>query len=151
MPFDANLTLVDGSADWTYANIVSSDYGTPVSTTRNAGGFAVIDLLQAGASPGVGLTVVLILSEEAAAADDALTAIVQQCASAAFGSAVSNLADFDLAAVTSGVIVGSETPCTVMRRVAPTMRYIRLEASCASGDDFKAGYCFIIPWGYSRL
>ena len=151
MPFDANLTLVDGSADWTYANLVSSDYGTPVSTTRNAGGFAVIDLLQAGASPGVGLTVVLILSEEAAATDDALTVSVQQCASAAFGSAVSTLAGFDIAAATTGVIVGSETPCTVMRRVAPTMQYIRVDASCVSGDDFGVGYCFIIPWGYNRL
>ncbi len=44
MPFDANLVLADTTADWTYANLVTSDYGTPVLTSRNAGGFAIIDL-----------------------------------------------------------------------------------------------------------
>ena len=48
MPFDANLVLADTTADWTYANLVTSDYGTPTSTTRNSGGFVVVDLAAFG-------------------------------------------------------------------------------------------------------
>lgn len=150
MPYDENLVLADDTADWTYANLVSSDYGTPVSTTRNAGGFVVLDLLSAFPSPPKGLSVVLILTEEAAASDDALTVLVQQSASSTFASGISNLAAFDLAAANPGIIVGSETPCSVIRRVAPTMRYLRIDASCVSGDDFKTCHCFLVPWGYRR-
>ena len=44
MPFDANLVLANDDADWTYANIVTGTYGQPTSTSRNDGGFVVLDM-----------------------------------------------------------------------------------------------------------
>jgi len=151
MPFDANLVLADDTADWTYANLVTSDYGTPTSTTRNAGGFAVIDLGSANIGAAVsGLAVVLVLTEAAAAADDALTVIVEESATEIF-TVPHELAKFDILAATKGVIIGSEAPCTVIRRVSPTLRYLRIDASCVAADDLKTCWCLLSPYPYKVL
>jgi hypothetical protein len=152
MPFDANLVLCDGSADWSYANLVSSDYGTPTSTTRNDGGFAVIDLGAANIGSAVsGLAVVLVFKDSANASDDAATVIVEESGAVAFGSDVHELGKFDIAAATKGIILGSEVPATVIMRVVPKERYLRIDASCNSGDDFGTVYALISPYPYKVL
>ena len=106
MAFDSNLVLCDGSAVWSYANIVSSGYGIPTSTTRNAGGFAVIDFGAAGVGSDMrGLAAVLILPA-ANASDDALTAIIEESTTEIF-TVPHELAKFDILAATKGVILGS--------------------------------------------
>ena len=147
--FDANLILCDGSADWSFANLNTSNYGTPTSATRNAGGFAVIDLGD-GASPVSGLAVVLILTEAGAAADDALTVIVENSTTVAF-TVPHELGKFDILAATKGVILGSEGPATVIMRVTPKLRYLRIDASCVAADDFGTVYCFISPFPFKVL
>jgi hypothetical protein len=150
--FDANLILANDDADWTYASLVSSDYGTPTSTTRNDGGFAVIDLGVAEiGSDYRGLACVLIFLDSANANDDALTCILQESSAVAFGSDVSNLIEFDIAAATQGVILGSELPCTVVKRFVATKRYLRIDASCNSGDDFGTVWAMITPHAYKVL
>ena len=151
MAFDANLVLCDGSADWTYANLVSANYGTPTSTTRNAGGFVVLDLLALGGTGAQGIAIVLILDDTNAGDTDELTLLAQSSDSATFASGVHTLAQFDLAAATTGIILGSECPCTVIRRVATVDRYLRVDASCTAGDDFKTGYVLVTPWAFNRL
>jgi hypothetical protein len=151
MPFDANLVLVDGSADWSYANLVTSSYGTPTSTTRNDGGFAVIDLgsTHIGAS-WKGIAAVLVLTEAADATSDALTCTIEESTSEGF-TVPHELAKFDIAAATMGVILGSEVPATVIRRVSPTLRYIRCKATVPSGDDFNTVYCLLSPYPFEYL
>lgn len=149
MPFDYNLMLCDGSADWTYANLVSSDYGSPTSTTRNDGGFAVLDIRE---GPVAGLAVVLICADDANASDDALTLIVEECASADFSSSQPHeLTKFDIAAATKGIILGSEMPCTVVRRISPIRQYLRVDASCNSGDDFGTCYVLLTPYPFKGI
>ena len=151
MPFDANLVLCDGSADWTFANINTATYGQPTSLTRNAGGFVVLDLLALGGTPAKGISIVLILDDTAAGDADELTLIIESSNNVAFGSVVHQLAPFDLAAATSGVILGTECPCTVIRRIHTTDRYIRANASVTAADDFKTGYIFVSPHAFNRL
>ena len=142
---DDNLVLADGT-EWTYANLVTSNYGTPTSTTRNDGGFAVLDI---GEAPYTGLAIILELTEAGAAADDALTVIVEDCASADFSTSQPHeLGKFDIAAATKGVILGNECPATVVMRVTPTRRYLRIDASCNSGDDFGVVYCNVSPFPF---
>ena len=78
MPFDANLVLVDGSAVWSFANVNTSDYGTPISTTRNAGGFVILDLGSANIGSDVrGIAIVLILPDNPGAAGDELPLLLR--------------------------------------------------------------------------
>jgi len=152
MPFDANLVLANDDADWTYANLVSSDYGSPTSTTRNDGGFAVIDLGAANIGSDMrGIAVVLILMDSANASDDALTCIIEESGQEDFSSDVHELGKFDIAAATKGVILGSEIPATVIRRVTPVERYIRIDASCNADDDFGTVWCLLSPYPYRVL
>lgn len=151
MPFDANLVLADTTADWTYANLVTSDYGTPTSTTRNAGGFVVVDLLAFGGTAAKGLSAIFVADEAGAAADDALTLVLQASDSATFASGVQTLANFEVAGVTHGVILGNETPCTVVRRFSTMLRYLRVDASCVSGDNFKTCQVLLAPWPFHTL
>ena len=149
MPFDANLVLADDTADWTAANLTS--YGTPTSTTRNAGGFAVIDLGSANIGAAVsGLAAVLVLTEAAAAADDALTVIIEESDTEIF-TVAHELAKFDILAATKGVIIGSEQPCTVVKRISPTLRYIRCKATNVAADDQKTCWCLVSPYPYKVL
>ena len=151
MPFDANLVLADLTLDWSYANLVSSDYGTPVSATRNAGGLAVIDLGSALiGGPVSGWAIALILTETAAAIDDALTVIVEESSTVAF-TVPHELAKFDILAANKGVIIGSETPATIIRRISVTHRYLRIDASCVAGDDFGAVWCLLSPYPFRNL
>ncbi len=145
MPNDANLVLCDGSADWTYANVVTSNYGSPTSLTRNAGGFVVLDLGSKG--PYSGLAVILELTEAANAGGDELTVIIEESTTVAF-TVPHELGKFDILAATKGVILGSECPATVVVRVTPTRRYLRIDASCTASDDFKTVKCNVSPFPF---
>jgi len=126
MPFDANLILMDGSV------ITTVDLDTPAtSTTRDATtGAVVLDLEGSGAR---GLAAVLILSELADAADAyTLTAFIEGSDVLAFTSDIHRLCSFDLLGTAGGVIVGSETPCTVVARFATNERYIRINATVSN-------------------
>lgn len=150
--FDANLILANDAAAWSFANLNTSDYGTPVSTTRNAGGFAIIDLGSANIGSAVkGLAVVLVLTAAAADATDALTCIIEESGSATFASDIHELGKFDIAAATKGVILGSEVPATVVMRCAFKERYVRVDASVTAGDNFGTVWAMLSPYPYLRL
>ena len=150
MPFDANLVLVDGSVTWSFANINTSNYGTPTSTTRNAGGFAVIDMGGAGVPSDMrGLAVVLIMPSTVTATDE-LTLIVEESTTEAF-TVPHELAKFDILAATKGVILGSEAPATVIRRIVSTLRYLRVDASITAADDFGLCQVLLSPYPYKYL
>jgi hypothetical protein len=146
---DANLCFCDGTLDWTYANVVTSNYGTPTSTTKNAMGMGVLDL-GSGSAGRKGGAVVLILTEAAAAVDDALTVIVEESDTEAF-TTPHELGKIDILAATKGVIIGSETPTTVVFSCIPTRRYLRIDASCVADDDFKTVYAYWAPHPYKDL
>lgn len=151
MPFDANLVLADTTADWTYANLVTQNYGTPTSTTRNSGGFVIVDLLALSTTPAKGLSAVFVCDEAGAATDDALTLVLQVSDSATFASGVQTLANFEVAGVGHGIILGNEVPCTVVRRFATDKRYIRVDASCVSGDNFHTCQVLLAPWPFHTM
>ena len=151
MPFDANLVLADTTADWTFANLVTSNYGTPTSLTRNAGGFVVVDLLDLSTTPADGLACIFVADEAGAAADDALTLVLQGCDAVAFGSSVQNLAQFDILGATAGIILGSEAPCTVIRRFSTRLRYIRVDASCVAADNFHTCQVLLAHYPFHTL
>ena len=150
MPFDANLVLADDTADWTYANLVS--YGTPTSTVKNSGGFVTIDLLALSGTSAKGMAAILIVDEAGVATDDALTILLQASDSDTFASGyVQTLANFEVAGVTHGVILGNECPCTVVRRFATEKRYIRAQASATADDDFHTCWVLLAPWPFYVL
>lgn len=154
MPFDANLVLADTTLDWTYANLVTSDYGTPVLTTRNDGGFAVIDLLAVSTTAAKGMACVLVVDEAGAATDDALTVLLQASDAVTFDVAtdvVQTLANFEVAGAVHGVIRGDECPCTVVRRFATRLRYLRVDASCVAGDNFHTCQVLLAPWPFHTM
>lgn len=146
MAFDANLVLADSTAEWTYSNLNS--YGSPDDTTKNAGGFVVLDIKETGAQ---GISVALIIDEAGAAADDALTVKLQASDNKAFGSEVHTLALFEVAAATEGVITGAECPCTVIRRIVTEKRYLRIAASCVASDDFHTVWVVASPYPFKTL
>ncbi|KKL94578.1 hypothetical protein LCGC14_1863270 [marine sediment metagenome] len=143
--FDDNLELLDGSIDYAPATDAA-----PTSLTRDAAtGAAVIDL-GTGGTPASGLSCVLILP--AANADaDILTAVLEVSSAVAFGSDVSEVGKFDLAAATKGIILGSETPCVVVLRFATDKRYVRLNGTVTASDDFKAAKCYLTPYAFTIL
>ncbi len=152
MPFDANLVLADTTADWTFANLVTNNYGTPTSvSTRNAGGFVVIDLLAISTTAAIGLSCVFVADEAGAAVDDALTLVLQVSDSSTFASGIQTLANFEVAGVAHGIILGNETPTTIVRRFSTRKRYIRVDASCVSGDNFKTCQVLLAPWPFHTL
>jgi hypothetical protein len=150
MPFDANLVLADDTLDWDKTNL--DLYGTgATSLTKNAGGFVVIDLGAANIGGAVsGMAAVLVLTEAANAAGDALTVTIQESDTLAF-TVPHELCKFDILAATLGIIIGSETPCTVVKRISPTLRYIRCLAACTASDDFKTCWCLLSPYPYKVL
>jgi len=151
MPFDANLVLADTTADWTYASLVTSNYGTPTSADRNAGGLVVVDLKALSTTPVTGLACILFIDEAGAATDDALTVLLQACDLEAFSAGVQTLANFEVGAVTHGVILGNECPCTVVRRFSTNLRYIRVDASCADADNFHTCQVMLAPWPFHTM
>lgn len=152
MPFDANLVLADNTADWTEANLVgTNDYGSPTTTTKNAGGFVVIDLLAISSTAAKGLAAIFVCDEAGAGTDDALTLVLQASDSSDFSSGVQTLANFEVAGATHGVILGNEVPCTIVRRFATTKRYIRVDASNVAGDDFHTCWVLLAPWPFNTI
>lgn len=151
MPFDANLVLADTTADWTYANLVTSNYGSPDSTTKNAGGFVVVDLLAISSTAAKGLSCVFVCDEAGAATDDALTLVLQASDASDFSSGVQTLANFEVAGATHGILLGNEVPCTIVRRFATTKRYIRVDASCVAADDFHTCQVLLAPWPFHTM
>lgn len=150
MPFDENLVLADDTLDWTYANLAA--YGTPSSTTRNAGGFAVVDLLTLSGTGGKGMAAVFIGDEAGNAADDALSLTIEASDVVGFGSLVEELCSFAVdGAVASNIVDGDELPCTIIRRFQTQRQYVRAKASCVSGDDFHTCWVLLAPWPFYFL
>lgn len=156
MPFDANLVLCDGSSsyDWSYANLVTNNYGHPHSTTR-AGGFVVIDMLDFSTTAAKGMSVIFISDQAGANDADALTLVLQGSNDVDFVADAANpvrtLATFDVGGATAGVILGSECPCTVIRRFATTLRYLRAYAVCTANDNFYTCYVMLAPHPFNVL
>jgi len=154
MPFDANLVLCDGSYDWSYANLVTNNYGHPHSTTA-VGGFAVIDILALSTTAGRGMSCIFIADQAGLGTDDALTLVLQGSDDVDFvadsANPVRTLATFDIGGVTAGVILGNECPCTVVRRFSTTLRYMRAYATCVDGDNFYTCYVMLAPWPFNIL
>ncbi len=154
MPFDANLVLCDGSYDWSYANLVTAGYGHPHSTTR-VGGFVVVDMLALSTTSAKGLSAIFLADQAGLAVGDALTLTIQGSNDVDFVADAANkvhtLATFDVGGVTAGVILGNETPCTVVRRFNTTLRYIRAYAVCTANDNFYTCYVMLAPWPFNVL
>ncbi len=154
MPFDANLVLCDGSYDWSYANLVTNNYGHPHSTTR-VGGFVVIDTLALSTTAAKGMTCVFLSDQAGAAETDALTLVLQGSNDVDFVADANNpvrtLATFDIGGVGAGIILGNECPCTVVRRFSTTLRYLRAYAVCAADDNFYTCYVMLVPWPFNIL
>lgn len=153
MPFDANLVLVDGTTNWTSANLTS--YGTPTSTTVT-GSFVVVDLLALSSTAAQGMAAIFIADQAGLAVTDALTLTIEGSEAVDFDGDTSHifntLATFEVAGATAGVIVGNECPCTIIRRFATTRRYIRAHASLASaGQNFYTCYVLLAPWPFHVL
>lgn len=153
MPFDANLVLADTTLDWDETNLGS--FGVPTDTTRNNGGFVVIDTLALGGLAAKGMVAVFIADETANSSGDALTLIIEGSDNKAFGTGgagLEALAAFGVEGANgSGVIDGDETPCTIIRLFATNRRYIRCKATCTASDDFHTCQVFLAPWGYVSL
>ena len=154
MPFDANLVLCDGSYDWSYANLVTAGYGHPHSTTR-VGGFVVVDMLALSTTAAKGMTCVFLADQAGAAATDALTLVLQGSNDVDFVADATNpvrtLATFDIGGVGAGIILGNETPCTVVRRFSTTLRYLRAYATCVAEDNFYTCYVMLDNWSFNIL
>ena len=149
MTWDANLVLADTTLDWNKTN--TDSYGTPNSTTRNDGGFIVLDLGAFGGTAVKGMVATFIADEVANAAGDALTLIIEASDQADFSSELEVLAAFGIdGANGSGVIDGDETPCTISRIFSTNRRYIRCKATMTASDDFKTCQVLLSPWGMGR-
>lgn len=162
MPFDANLVLCDLTADWSHVNLVTSNtYGTPTSTTRNDGGFVVLDMGSAKIGTAVsGLAVVLVFTEAAADDADELYATIEESTEATFGSGtVHELGELDIAAAARGRILGSEVTSAkvaigvvVVRRFVMERRYLRLKAITTNvADDFGKVWALVSPYPFRVL
>ena len=145
--FDSKLILMDGS-------VVTTSAHTPAtSTTRSATtGAAVIDL-GAGGTPAGGLTGVLICPDDLVAGADAytLTAYLQASDTEDMSAAtdIERLGSFGVANATTGVILGSETPCVATVRFATKKRYIRV--NLAVNFDFGYIKVYIEPYTFKKL
>jgi len=149
--FDYKLILMDGS-------VVTTSAHTPAtSTTRSATtGAAVIDL-GAGGTPAGGLTGVLICPDDLAAIADAytLTAYLQASDTEDMSAAtdIERLGSFGVANATTGVILGSETPCVATVRFATKKRYIRVNATVDGAVGSAFGYIkvYLEPYTFKKL
>lgn len=120
--FDYLGILMDGSI------VTTTGTDTPaIITTRDAAtGAAVIDLGPEG-TPANGLVAVLILPDNLAGGADAytLTAYLQASDTADMTgttTGITKLGSFQVAAATTGVILGSETPCVALVHFATSKR-----------------------------
>ncbi len=141
--FDASLILMDGSV------VTTTALDTPAtSLTRGATtGAAVIDLGQTGVN---GLAAVMMLSDLAVgAAAYTLTSFLEASDVLAFTSDLHKLTAFDLAGATTGVILGAETPCTIVARFATNKRYLRWNGTVS--NDFGYIYVYVTPFPFKVL
>ncbi len=141
--FDANLILMDGSV------VTTTALDTPAtSVTRDAAtGAAVLDLGETGAH---GLSVVMMLSDLAGGADAyTLTAFLEASDVLAFTSDLHKLVAFDLAGATTGVILGAETPCTIVAKFGTDKRYLRINATVS--NNFGYIYVYVTPHAFKVL
>ena len=149
MPFDANLVLCDGSYDWSYANIVTAGYGHPHSTTA-VGGFVAIDILGFSTTAAKGMAAVFLADQAGLLTTDRLTLVIQGSGDVDFvadsANPVHTLCTFDIGGVTAGVILGNETPCTVVRRFNTRLRYIRAYAQVDVDANFYTCYVMLSPY-----
>ena len=146
--FDYNLILMDGSV------ITTTALDTPaISTTRDATtGAAVIDL-GPGGTPANGLVGVMFCSDLAVGADAyTLTAYLQASDTADMTgttTGIDRLGSFGVAAATTGVILGSETPCVALVRFATSKRYVRINATVS--NDFGYIKVYLVPSAFKVL
>jgi len=145
--FDYDMILIDGSVDYNATTDTA-----PTSVTRDAAtGAAVIDL-GTGGTPAGGLTAVLIVPDDANGDTDTLTAVLEVSSAVGFGSDVSVVGAFDVAAATQGIIVGSEVPCVAMLRFSTDKRYVRINGTVgASPDDFGEVKAYLTPFAFKNL
>ncbi len=151
--FDYNMILIDGSVDVDSDSAAS--FASPTSLTRAAAtGAAVIDL-GVGGTPASGLSVVLIIPA-LTSSTDYLTATLQASDVLAFTSDVHTMANFDVAAATTGRILASEctTGLVVIRRFATTERYVRavITPTKGTGDgSFSYLKIYLTPFAFKLL
>lgn len=147
--FDYNMILLDGSVDYNAAN------DTPaISLTRDAAtGAAVIDL--GSGTPKGGLVACLIIPNDVNGATDTLTAYLQASDTVDMTgttTGIERLGSFQVAAATTGVIVGSEVPCVALVHFTTKKRYVRLNGTVGTTpDDFGAVKCYITPFPFESL
>uniref|UniRef100_A0A6M3XT27 Uncharacterized protein n=1 Tax=viral metagenome TaxID=1070528 RepID=A0A6M3XT27_9ZZZZ len=146
--FDSDLILMDGTI------VATTTTDTPaISLTRDATtGAAVIDLGDGG-TPASGLTAVLMCSELAVgAAAYTLTAYLQASDTVDMTgttTGIDRLGNFGVAVASTGVIIGSETPCVSTVRFATSKRYIRINATVS--NDFGYLKCYLEPYTFKTL
>lgn len=118
------------------------------SLTRDATtGAAVIDLKGTGVN---GLSAVMVLSTLAGgAAAYTLTSYLEASDVLAFTSDLHKLASFDGAGATAGVILGAETPLTVVVKFATSKRYLRINATVSNTFGYIKVY--LQPFAYKVL
>ena len=141
--FDSELILMDGSVVTTTTTDTPATSLTKSSTT----GAVVLDLRKTGVS---GLAAVMMLSDLAVgAAAYTLTSFLEASDVLEFTSDLHKLVSFDLAGATTGVILGAETPCEVIVRVATNKRYLRINATVS--NDFGYIKVYLTPWPFKVL
>lgn len=143
--FDSDLILRDGTI------VTTATTDTPaVSTTRlSTTGDAVLDIGETGVN---GLVAVMFCSElVVGAAAYTLTAYLQASDTEDMTSAtdVERLGSFGVANATTGVILGSETPCVATVRFATKKRYVRLNMTV--NNSFGYVTAVLHPWAFKTL
>lgn len=146
--FDSNMILMDGTVVTTTAT------DTPaISATRDAATGAVVIDLGTGGTPASGLTAVMFCSDLAVGADAyTLTAYLQASDTADMTgttTGIDRLGSFGVAGATTGVILGSETPCVATVRFATKKRYIRVNATVS--NDFGNIKVYLTPYAFKVL
>lgn len=110
-------------------------------------GAVVIDLKQ---TPAVGLSVVMFCSDLAVGADAyTLTAFMEASDVLAFTSDIHRLGSFDVAGTSGGVILGIETPCVAITRIATDKRYLRVNLTVSNTFGYLKVY--LTPYAFKVL
>ncbi len=146
--FDYNMILMDGSV------VTTTSTDTPaISTTRDATTGAVVIDLGAGGTPASGLVAVMFCSDLAVgAAAYTLTSYLQASDTADMTgttTGIDRLGSFGVAGATTGVILGSETPCVATVRFATKKRYVRINATVS--NDFGYIKVYLTPFPFKVL
>lgn len=146
--FDADLILMDGTVVSTTSTHTAADPAIIASIDATTGA-AVVDIGETGV---YGLVAVMFCSDLLVGADNyTLTAYLQASDTLDMTSAtdIERLASFGVANATTGVILGSETPCVATARFATKKRYVRV--NYAVSNDFGYIKCYLTPWPFKVL